>query len=632
MGELPIGFRAINMENKAYVIDESASNKSRADNNGNAGFEFNEPKKAYDVNGGKHTSSVLPTGVFSAAPVVAQVSTSGPPQPERGQWSNQFEFILSTIGYAVGLGNIWRFPYLAFQNGGGSFLIPYTIMLFFAGLPLFFMELCLGQYSGQGPTRVFGRLAPAFKGLGYAMLGATGFVSIYYNVIMAWTIFYMFSGFAETLPWSNCTAANSPNCGFDNTSVSPAEDYFNYVMLGKDETITWDNFGSVSWQLVLCLIAGWTIVCLSLIKGVQSSGKVVYFTAIFPFVVLIILFIFGLTLEGASKGIAYYLQPDLSRLDDVKVWKEAATQIVFSLGPTFGGLITLASYNKFDNNCHRDALLVSFLNCGTSVFAGFVVFSFIGFMANVQGKDVANVVESGPALAFIAYPDALASMPVPQLWSFLFFLMLLTLGLDSMFTFVETITTAFMDHFDKLAPHKHWVVIGVCASGFVLGLSMCSAGGIYMFTLIDATCASWNILVFAIIELILVSWLYGVDNFLDNIREMKMNLPKPVEWYWKICWTVVTPLLLTLVLVLQFVFAEDVKYGEYKFPEEVQALGWIIGCTSTAFIPGIGIWQYIRRNRKGKNIGLAMFKPTHRWGPAVGTTQSLANLADATKA
>jgi len=349
-------------------------------------------------------------------------------------------------------------------------------------------------------------------------------------------------------------------------------------------------------------------------------------------VVLIILFIFGLTLEGASKGITYYLQPDLSKLGEVKVWKEAATQIFFSLGPTFGGLITLASYNKFDNNCHRDALLVSFLNCGTSVFAGFVVFSFLGYMANLQGKEVADVVESGPALAFIAYPDALSSMPVPQLWSFLFFFMLLTLGLDSMFTFVETITTAIMDHFPKFAPHKHFVVIGVCVTGFFLGLSMCSAGGIYMFTLIDSTCASWNILLFAIIELILVSWLYGVDNFLDNIREMKIHLPKPVELYWRICWQFVTPILLTVVLVLQFVFAEEVKYGDYTFPPAIQDFGWVIGCASTAFIPGIAAWQYFRRHKKGKNIGLDMFRPSPRWGPAVGASMSLAHLSGVNKA
>ena len=213
-----------------------------------------------------------------------------------------------------------------------------------------------------------------------------------------------------------------------------------------------------------------------------------------------------------------------SSFSDIQVWKAAATQIFYSLGPTFGGLVTLASYNKFDNNCHRDAILVSFINCGTSVFAGFVVFSFLGFMAHTatiasgQTVTVNDVVSSGPGLAFIAYPDAFTNMPVPQLWSLLFFFMLLTLGLDSMFTFVETVTTAIMDHYRWLGPHKHWVVIGVCGAGFILGLSMCAQGGILMFTLIDATSASWNILLFAIIELILVAWMYGADNFMENIH------------------------------------------------------------------------------------------------------------------
>merc|ERR1712165_446643 len=193
-------------------------------------------------------------------------------------------------------------------------------------------------------------------------------------------------------------------------------------MLGRGDSITWDNFGIMSWQLVLCLIASWTIVCLALIKGVQSSGKVVYFTAIFPFVVLIILFIFGLNLEGAHEGIMFYLTPDPEKLKDVNVWRAAATQIFYSLGPCMGGLVTLSSYNKFNNNCHRDAILVSFINCGTSVFAGFVVFSFVGYLAHTQGKDVKDVVESGPALAFIAYPEAFGSAPLPLLWSAMFFL------------------------------------------------------------------------------------------------------------------------------------------------------------------------------------------------------------------
>ena len=222
-------------------------------------------------------------------------------EEEREEWDNQCEFILSTVGYAVGLGNVWRFPYLAYTNGGGSFLIPYVIMLFFAGLPLFFMELALGQYSRQGPTRVFGRIAPVFQGLGLAMLGATFFVGIYYNMIIGWTLFYMFSGFTSELPWEGCTPNVSshhcvePNNGTTNVTgfvedaslnvtlltqndpyaVAPPEDYFLHQMLGLDKEIhNWDNVGEMRWQMVLCLFGGWVIVCLSLIKGVQSSGKV----------------------------------------------------------------------------------------------------------------------------------------------------------------------------------------------------------------------------------------------------------------------------------------------------------------------------------------------------------------------
>ena len=256
--------------------------------------------------------------------------------PERPQWDNQCEFILSAVGYAVGLGNVWRFPYLAYTNGGGTFLIPYALMLFSAGLPLFFMELSLGQYSGQGPTRVFGRLAPALKGLGFAMLMITAYVSIYYNVIIAWTLFYMFSGMQSELPWTTCNSGTSsyhcqepcvdvimnttmplnmsttmspmmstmmppnmsaimpPNItvcdyidGFidgDPYIASPSEDYYTHAMLGLDKKVhDWKNLGGLRWQLVLCLLGAWTIVCLCLIKGVQSAGKVVYFTGRFPF-------------------------------------------------------------------------------------------------------------------------------------------------------------------------------------------------------------------------------------------------------------------------------------------------------------------------------------------------------------
>ena len=212
---------------------------------------------------------------------------------ERPQWDSKIEFLLSSIGFAVGLGNIWRFPYIAYKNGGGTFLIPYTIMLLFVRIPLFFMQSALGQYCGQGPTKIYGNLAPAFKGLGFAMIYISFLVCLYYNVIIAWTIFYMFAGMRSELPWSKCEQERIDelycsddeiiiNSSTPNTSkfvVGPAEDYFNHQVLGFDKKETrWDNFGGMRWQMVLCLLAAWSIVCLCLLKGVQSAGKVVYFT------------------------------------------------------------------------------------------------------------------------------------------------------------------------------------------------------------------------------------------------------------------------------------------------------------------------------------------------------------------
>ena len=335
--------------------------------------------------------------------------------------------------------------------------------------------------------------------------------------------------------------------------------------------------------------------------------------------VLIILFIFSLSsLPGASTGIKFYITPNFTKLEEVEVWTAAANQIFFSLGPTFGGLITLSSYNKFNNNCHRDALLVSFINCGTSVFAGFVIFSILGFMAELNNVEVKDIVKSGPALAFVAYPEAISNMPVPPLWSFLFFCMLLTLGLDSMFTFTETITTAIIDQF-SLSKKKPFVVIGTCFVGFLCGLSMCTSAGFYMFELLDSSGASWNILLFAMIELIIVSWLYGVNRFWDNLKEMELRIPKFMEIYWKVCWCFISPALMAVLLIVKFVKLEPYKSNDYIYPPNIQALGWLISLSSVMCLPLVGAYKVYTRVKKGKKLGMALLRPTKRWGPPEST-------------
>ncbi|CAG0901798.1 unnamed protein product [Darwinula stevensoni] len=193
----------------------------------------------------------------------------------------------------------------------------------------------------------------------------------------------------------------------------------------------WEEYGEIRWQLVICLFVAWVIVAVCLINGIQSSGKVVYFTALFPYLVLLIFLIYGAMLPGAKDGVLFYLTPQWERLASVGVWYQAAAQVFYSLGPAFGGLLTLASFNRFNNNCQRDGIVVGLSNCMTSFFAGFVIYSVVGFMANELGVEVKHVIRDGTGLAFVAYPDAVARMPVPQFWAFLFFFMLVTLGLDS---------------------------------------------------------------------------------------------------------------------------------------------------------------------------------------------------------
>ena len=342
-------------------------------------------------------------------------------------------------------------------------------------------------------------------------------------------------------------------------------------------------------------------------------------------------------MDGAIDGITYYVKPKFEKLGEIEVWKNAAVQIFYSLGLGFGSLITLSSYNKFDSNCYRDALIVCFVNWCTSIFAGFTVFSILGFMAKAAEQEIEDVVKSGPGLAFIVFPEAVTHIDisgVPQVMAFLFFTMLLTLGLDSMFTTVETVTTCMFDHFKQLAPYKPIVVVMTCTTFFMLGLSMCSSGGIYMFQLLDNCSASWNILLIALVELILVSWGYGADNFLNNIKDMRMKLSQPMRLYWKICWKFITPTILLSILVITFARHEKLKTVNWTFKNEedvyvwedgVQALGWLISLGSVLIIPLVGIYQVCIRKSKGDPINVwAMFRKTAEWKPSpdsVGLSQ-----------
>uniref|UniRef100_A0A8C8GE53 Transporter n=1 Tax=Oncorhynchus tshawytscha TaxID=74940 RepID=A0A8C8GE53_ONCTS len=521
----------------------------------------------------------------------------------RGNWTNKLDFILSMVGYAVGLGNVWRFPYLAFQNGGGAFLIPYLIMLCLAGIPIFLLEVSLGQFASQGPVSVW-KAIPALQGCGIAMLIISVLIAIYYNIIMCWTLYYLFASLKGSLPWANCKNEwNTLDCkdkdmlllGKTTMRQNTLSCMYNVLHISKGIEYP----GDIRWPLAGCLLLAWLIVYLSLAKGIKSSGKVVYFTATFPYVVLVILLFRGVTLPGAGDGILYFITPKWEKLNDAKVWKDAATQIFFSLSAAWGGLITLSSYNKFHNNCYRDTIIVCIVNSATSIFAGFVIFSVIGFMAHELKVPIEKVADEGPGIAFVVYPEALTRLPLSPFWAIIFFLMLLTLGLDTMFATIETIVTSVSDEFPQyLRKNKPLFTLICCACFFFLGFPMVTE--VQTFDLTDSPS-------FPSIPLFL-----GLQRFCEDIEMMIGFQPNR---FWRICWAFVTPTILTGILGLSLYQWKVMTYEDYTYPPWSMVMGWLMVVCSVIWIPIMFVIKmYLAPGSFMERLKLVC-SPQPDWGP-----------------
>ncbi|XP_078602404.1 sodium-dependent proline transporter-like isoform X2 [Branchiostoma floridae x Branchiostoma japonicum] len=565
-------------------------------------------------------------GTFNKDPkeIEAEQQPGDDEAPTRDQWDAKIEFLLSMIGYCVGLGNVWRFPYLCYRNGGGAFLIPYVIMLVFAGIPMFFIELTLGQYAGLGSLPVWNCI-PILKGIGWAMCIISAWTCIYYNMIIAWALYYLFASFTSVLPWHHCGhwwnsdacveswgVANKTANGTNFTRVSPSEEYWHVRVQQISSDI--GETGKMNWELSLCLLLAWIFVFLCLFKGVKSTGKVVYITATFPYIILVILLVRGATLPGALDGILFYITPDLNKLRESQVWYDAASQIFYSIGIAFGGVLTMSSYNKFNNNCQRDAVFVPLMNCGTSVFAGFAVFSFLGFMAHELNVDVKDVVATGPGLVFIAYPEALTLLPASPFWAICLFFMLFMLGLDSMFVTLETIITALVDEFPTaLARRKTWLLLGFCVAMYLLGLTQCTQAGIYWVTLMDWYAAGFCLIVTAFFMAIGICWIYGIKRFSSNIKDMIGHEP---SMYFKVCWMFVSPALMLFIFIFSLVTYSPVEYNGKPYPGWGVSLGLLMAFSSIIAIPLFAIFALYKQEGSFLQRLRAACRPTASWGPS----------------
>ncbi|KAI3381027.1 hypothetical protein SNEBB_001132 [Seison nebaliae] len=550
---------------------------------------------------GKHVTSKVPP----------------PLKTHRDHFKSPWHFFLSLVGFGVGIGNVWRFPYICYKGGGGAFLIIYLLSVFFIGIPIFFLEISMGQWMDDAGLSVW-NIVPIAKGIGIAMLIVLFYLCMYYNIIVAWALRYMFAVFTKVLPWKNCQNSWNTICcmqrlnrthikighlhsnqiveasnismlmeqlDFQNNSspfnncnessfTDHVEQYWRNNVLEISEGV--GQLETVRWDLALCLLLAWILVFVCLMKGIHSLTIVMYFTVIMPYVCLVILLITGATMPGAKKGVSWYLYPNLTVLKDVQVWADAGTQVFFSYSLSIGALYSLGSYNEFHHNSFRDCFLFAAINSLTSILAGFSVFTVIGSMASQYGIPIQEVATAGPGLTFVAFPKALLQLPAPQFFSFLFFLTIVSLGLDTQFIQVQGFAQAIVDMWpNKLGTRRRRqiVLLCFCIIEFIFGLIFVTRAGAYILQLIDIFSGSRVVLLLAAIQCCAIGYVYGIDRYIDNMTVMlEYPFPRWIKWIYLL----ITPIFTFIIFIFSLTQAGKFKYGNYLYPNAAVRIGWTI--------------------------------------------------------
>uniref|UniRef100_A0A3Q2YFZ0 Transporter n=1 Tax=Hippocampus comes TaxID=109280 RepID=A0A3Q2YFZ0_HIPCM len=575
----------------------------------------------------------------------------------RPKWDNKAQYILTCVGFCIGLGNVWRFPYLCQSHGGGAFLIPYLLLLVLEGMPLLLLEFAIGQRLRKGSVGVWRAISPYLTGLGIASMLVSFLVALYYNALIAWVMWYLFNSFQSPLPWTQCPLNENATGFVAECQESSTVDYFFYrVTLNSSSSIS--DSGGLHWPIVVCLCAAWTVVCICCIRGISSSGKAVYITAILPYIVLAIFLVRGLTVKGSFSGIQFLFTPKLEELINPSTWLDAGAQVFYSFGLAWGGLISFSSYNPVHNNCVQDAVILTVVTGLTSVYAATVTYSIIGFRAtekydlcfndnimslingfnlpedsitpstfdsalqHLNSSDPEAVLAldlktcdlqkllsegvEGTGLAFIVFTEAITKMPASPVWSVLFFIMLVCLGLSTLFGNIEGVVVPLRDlgFFPKKWPHEALTVI-TCLSAFVITLLFALHSGIYWLTLFDKFAGSIPLLTIGFFELVSVVYIYGIDRFNEDVEFMTGRRP---SIFWQVTWRFISPLIVLVILIFYLITQarEELTYlvwdptseafpslSSEAYPAWINGMIFLLAGVPTVIVPMYALCRFI---------------------------------------
>ncbi|MFW6053010.1 MAG: sodium-dependent transporter [Desulfosalsimonas sp.] len=464
----------------------------------------------------------------------------------RERWSSRTTFLFAAIGSAIGLGNLWRFPYLAYGNGGGAFLVAWIIGLLILGIPWLTMEIGMGRMFQKGAPGVFSGIDKKWEWLGWWPVFIAFLIVSYYTVIIAWSMRYVLS--SATMAW-----------GTGQEAATGTEPFFLENILQRSPSP--GELGSIVWPTLIMLAIVWVVLFLIMYKGAGVIGKIAIYTVSIPWIILIALLIRGLTLPGAVDGLNYYLSPDWSALLTGDIWFAAFSQIAFTLSVGMAGMYAYGSFITRKGDINNNVMIAGFANNATSFFAGFAVFSTLGFLMTALSAPADEVVGKGPGLAFIIYPAAISMMPAANaLTGILFFLCLFFLGLDSAFFLAHGGVTAPLR--DKFGGSLAKMTGIVCAAGFLVGVIFTTQGGLYWLDMVDRAVAFYGLLITGAVSCIVIGWFWNpalLRNHVNETSDVKIG----AWWDWII--KIVLPVALIFVLVYGG-FMQDIPeaYEGYK--------------------------------------------------------------------
>jgi neurotransmitter:Na+ symporter, NSS family len=469
----------------------------------------------------------------------------------RQQWGTRAGFILAAAGSAIGLGNIWRFPAVAYENGGGAFFLPYLFALLTAGIPILVLEFTLGhKYRGSAPLS-FLRISKKAEWIGWWQVLIAFVISTYYSVVIAWAMSYTF--FAFNLKWGDDSGAFL---------------FGDYLQLAD----TPGQFGGIVAGIIIPLIIVWLVNLGVLYKGVKKGIE--WANKIFLPALLVLFFIIVLravTLEGAMEGLNTFFKPNWDKIFDGKVWVAAYGQIFFSLSIAFAIMITYSSYLPKKSDITNNAFITGFANSSFELLAGIGVFSVLGFLAQQQGVPVSEVVKGGVGLAFVVFPQIINEFPAfNAFFGVLFFLSLTLAGLSSLISISETYVAGIQEKFG-ISRTKSVLFGGGAAA--VLSLIFATKGGLYFLDVVDYFINNFAIALAGLVEVILVAWfvreLNNLQSHANSVSDIMLGA------WWKLSLSIITPVVLGYMMIdnIRKNISENYEGYETWF---ITSYGWIV--------------------------------------------------------